>query len=103
MKKDKHKTRVLFRANKTGQFKGDRTAVMPDLPGTNAWASDCACYAHIGQHGACASGWLRTTRPATPSEYRPLARELRGLGYRLSIVARMPRNAAELRRLAVQP
>ena len=102
MQRDNHKTRVLFRAIKSGQFKGEVDAVMPDLPGTIAWWKDCTCYAHIGQHSACALDWLRDTRPATPSEYKPLARELRGLGYRLSIVARVPRNAATLRRLAVQ-
>jgi hypothetical protein len=68
---------VLFRAEKSGQFKGDVTAVFPTLPGTNAY--DFTVYAHVGQHGTGTMGWYYTTRPAKPEEYASLLRELRGI------------------------
>lgn len=67
---------VIFRAQKSGPFKGDVTAVFPTLEATSG---HLVCYAHIGQHGECSHGWYRTTRPATEDEYRDLLRELRGI------------------------
>jgi hypothetical protein len=82
-------TPVLFRATKSGQFKGDVTAVFPTLPGSNR-PSSMTCYAHVGQHSACDKEWYRTTRPATPEEYRSLHKELIGQGYDdLKIVSRI--------------
>jgi len=66
---------VLFRADRSGDFKGDVTAVFPTLPGTAA--HDATCYAHIGQHGTCSRGWYLDTRAAKPGEYADLLQELR--------------------------
>lgn len=88
-KQDDDETPVLFRAERSGDFKGDVTAVFPTLPGTNEfWTA--SCYAHIGQHGSCSKDWYWTTRPATPEEYASLKRELESapFGYRLKIVKR---------------
>lgn len=68
---------VLFRAEKSGQFKGHVTAVFPTLPGTGAY--DFTTYAHVGQHGTGTMGWYYTTRPAKPEEYAALLRELQGI------------------------
>ena len=68
--------RVIFRADRSGPFKGDATAVFPDSP----WnAANMTCYARIGKHSGCSLGWYRTTRPATPEEYAPLLAELRSI------------------------
>ena len=67
------KLTVLFRANRSGAFKGDVTAVFPSLAEGRGLV---ACYAHIGQHSACCLDWYRGTRPATPTEYADLHREL---------------------------
>lgn len=43
-------------------------------------------YMHVGQHGAAdLKGLLKDTRAAMPNEYKPLAQELRGIGYKLDI------------------
>lgn len=68
---------VIFRAERSGQFKGEVTAVFP----TEVWNArgDVTCYAHNGQHGGCSLEWYHRTRPATPAEYAPLLKELRSI------------------------
>jgi len=68
---------VIFRAERSGTFKGDVTAVFPTIPGCDTY--DATCYAHIGQHSACSRDWYRQTRAAKPSEYADLLAELRGI------------------------
>jgi len=69
---------VIFRAEKSGDFKGQVTAVFPTLPHDYA-GRYFTVYAHIGQHGAGSPGWYRETRAAKPDEFAPLLRELRGI------------------------
>jgi hypothetical protein len=89
-KPDTEITPVLFRANRSGPFKGDVTAVFPcenaDLAGYAM-----TCYQHVGQHGACYLGWYHTTRRATQDEYAALQRELESApyGYRFKVYARI--------------
>lgn len=65
---------VLFRA--TGPRKQPEiTAMFPTECGTNRY--DMTCYAHVGQHGTCDSGWYNRTRKAKPEEYAALLNELR--------------------------
>ena len=67
---------VLFRADRSGEHKGEITAVFPTCPGTDA--HDFTVYAHVGQHSSGSFGWYREkTRAAKPSEYAPLLAELR--------------------------
>jgi hypothetical protein len=68
---------IIFRAERSGDFAGQVSAVFPTLP----WSRDCelTTYAHIGQHGGGSLGWYRATRPATPAEYAPLLAELRAI------------------------
>lgn len=68
--------RVIFRADRSGDFKGDVTAVFPTESADYA-GREMTCYAHVGQHGGCTLGWYRTTRPASPDEYAGLLAELR--------------------------
>ncbi len=84
-------TDVVFRVERYGDFKGDVTAVFPAEPWALAEPYDCACYAHVGQHGACSRAWYRFgTRAATPEEYAPLKAELEAepYGYRLRVARR---------------
>lgn len=67
---------VIFRAERSGQFKGTVTAVFPTLPGTSNYYT-ATCYAHVGQHGVCSREWYNGTRAATPAEYADLLAELR--------------------------
>ena len=67
---------VVFRAERSGDHKGEVTAVFPTEYEHNGLHS---CYAHIGQHGACSRAWYAKTRPATESEYADLLAELRGI------------------------
>lgn len=68
---------VIFRAERSGDFKGSVTAVFPTLLGTD-W-TDFTIYAHVGQHGTGSKAWYEQTRPASPEEYADLYRELRGI------------------------
>lgn len=85
---------VLFRAERSGQFKNELTAVFPTLPANPGMM---VCYAHIGQHTEGSVGWYNGTRAAKPSEYESLLRELRGIydtdGDSLKVMSR--RNAKE--------
>lgn len=67
---------VVFRATKTGSFKGDVTAVFPGMPEGNGLYG---CYAHVGQHSTCSKAWYLTTRRATPDEYADLLAELKSI------------------------
>lgn len=93
-------TPVIFRAERSGQFRGDITAVFPCEPSDVA-GHFMSCYVHIGQHGGCSFDWYRGTRPATPSEYSALKTELESIGYRLKVYRRIqPFMRDELRKAA---
>jgi hypothetical protein len=96
----KSETLVMFRTDVRGHFKGDVTAVFPLEPATVGKPWEMTCYAHIGQTGACTPEWMvKETRPATPSEYAPLLKELESLGHDdLRIIKRTPRNAYKVRK-----
>ncbi len=80
--------KVAFRIDKDGEV----TAVFPTELGDDS-PYTCACYAHVGQHGVCNPLLITVgTRPAIESEYRPLLRELRQVGYRsLRVVVKVNR------------
>jgi hypothetical protein len=67
-------TPVIFRKDRTGEI----TAVFPTLP-ADTRGLHMTCYAHIGQHGACAHAWYSETQRATPEDHAPLLAELRGI------------------------
>lgn len=90
-------TKVIFR-----KWRSEDHSVIALFPGMAATVGNpghCESYAHVGQHGAADPlAVVRATRPAKPAEYKPLARELRRIGYRLKIVRRVSRKDYELRR-----
>jgi len=67
---------VMFRAKRSGESKGDITAVFPTEPADYA-GRYFTVYAHIGQHGSASHEWFNSTRAAKPDEYAPLLAELR--------------------------
>lgn len=90
MEQDDAITPVVFRADRSGAFKGDVTAVFPCEP-ANYDGYSMTCYARVGQHGGCDQGWYNTTRAAKPEEYAALKHELESApyGYRFKVYARI--------------
>lgn len=85
MKKDKEKTDVIFRVDKTKNWKGTVFALLPH----NAMNSlgDVTSYQHVGQHsGADYNHCIRTSKLATKKEYKDLKKEMEGFGYNFNIV-----------------
>jgi hypothetical protein len=80
------------------------TAVFPTLLGTyDSWTF--TIYQHIGQHGSGTRAWYNKSRAATPKEYAPLLKELRGIygrgpggRYRLIVTQRMTRKHDDVRK-----
>lgn len=72
-------TRVVFRKYKE-KYGGAVIAILPYW--WNGQGGYLCSYMHIGQHGPCSSSIIGWTRLATPKEYAPLLRELRGQGYK---------------------
>lgn len=89
MKKDTEKTEVIFRKYKK---EGDILAIFPH----NVQASKgyVLCYQHTGQYSeGDYSACLDITRPAIPSEYEGLQKELEtDFGYNLQVIKRQNRN-----------
>lgn len=87
MKKDKHKTDVIFYKDESFErfFDEEILAYFPnknyDLEGKLK-----TCYAHIGQHSACSPEYVKELSEATKDEYEALKCELEGLGYNLRIL-----------------
>lgn len=64
---------------------GDILALFPTVPG-DVFGNLCNSYEHVGQHGnADYHGCIRQTKPAKPSEYADLKKELGRIGYNLVI------------------
>ena len=84
MEKDQHKTKVVFRVWKGA--KHEKNPVIALFPDIDEGHGDCTSYMHVGQHGAASyAGCIKITRPAKPSEYASLKRELENIGYNLDV------------------
>ena len=58
----------------------------------------CSSYMHVGQHGAADTYTVvAQTRLAKPKEYKELAKELRGRGYKLGIGKKCTRKDRQIR------
>lgn len=84
MKKDKEKTKTVFRVWPGGEV----IALFPQIAASvHGWL--CQSYMHVGQHsGADTNAVVWQTRPAKPKEYGPLLKELKQLGYNPQIAKR---------------
>ena len=73
---------VIFRL-----LKDEVMAVFP----TEIWSeyneTMLASYMHIGQHGPCSKNYKRFTKPAKRSQYLPLLRELKQIGYNNLVIS----------------
>lgn len=85
MEKDKHITDVVFRCDKSGDFKDVVFAMLPhECDDRNGHVT---CYQHVGQHSSANyQGCIKDSRPATEEEYKDLKKEMEGLGYNLNVV-----------------
>lgn len=94
---------VIFRAERSGDFRGEVTACFPTLPGTYD-SGTFQIYAHIGQHGTGSLSWYRGTRAATEAESASLRAELESAPYRYNLEprARWSRDFDNMRRAALQ-
>lgn len=60
-------------------------ALFPDIPADDN--GNVTSYMHVGQHGAADyDHCIAKSVPATPEEYAPLQKELRIIGYVLTVV-----------------
>ena len=93
--KDIHTTEVVFRVNKSGDFKDVVFALFPYLFESAFNSELVVSYQHIGQHStADYTHCINVSRPATEEEYRDLKQELEDIGYNLVIVSKRNRQKA---------
>lgn len=91
MKKDKHKTKVVFLLE-TGNGTDNETpfAFFPEEHYLPVRSQDHSvvftCYAHVGQHSACHIEYAQSCKLASPEQYKDLAAEMESLGYNLEIL-----------------
>ena len=79
MKQEIQTLPVIFRAERSGEFKGQVTAVFPTCTADYA-GQQFTVYAHIGQHSGGTLPWYRDrTRAARPDEFAALALELQDI------------------------
>lgn len=68
---------VIFRKERSGEWKGQITAVFPTLPFGYSLRDGLTCY--VGQHSACSFAWYWQTVKAKPEEYADLLNELKAI------------------------
>ena len=73
---------VVFRL-----LKGEVLAVFPTDTWQCADGDFLASYMHVGQHGPCSKNYKRFTKPAKRSQYLPLLRELKQIGYNNLVIS----------------
>jgi len=84
MKKDTHKTDVIFRVDKTKDFENTIFALFPHIKEHN---NSVLYYQHIGQHStADYDHCIKTSKLATENEYKNLFIELESIGYNLNVI-----------------
>lgn len=85
MEKDSHKTKVLFLQEREFKVSKGIFAYFPEMVHRGEIMT---CYAHIGQHSACAPGYANKCKKATPDQYADLKAELESIGYNLEILTK---------------
>jgi len=85
MEKDKNKTDIIFRCDKSGDFKGVVFALFPHEVSDHK--GNVNSYQHVGQHsGADYNGCVRNSRLATEEEYKDLKEEMESIGYNINVM-----------------
>jgi len=95
--------KVLFRKDRSGDFKGSITAIFPESWKDNTWTNtgNVAGYVHVGQHCECSIAWYQQrTVKASPEEYAELLLELKSVyhDYELKVVQKMNYNRPTIKR-----
>lgn len=73
---------VVFRKWENKEDRREVIALFPTLP-SDLHGHEITAYQHVGQHGgADYHHVVESTKPAKPSEYRPLMKELRSRDYK---------------------
>lgn len=91
MEKDTHITEVIFRVDKSKDWKGTVFALLPHE--VSDFKGNVMCYQHVGQHsGADYKGCIATSRPATETEYADLKAEMESLGYNFKVIKKQNYN-----------
>lgn len=91
MKKDKHKTKVIFYLEKGNSTTNETPfAYFPEEYYNNIGANELrTCYAHVGQHSCCNPSYAKKCKKAKYNQFYDLAKELGNLGYNLTILNKM--------------
>jgi len=88
MKKDTHKTKVLFLLE--DKEDNEVFALFPAEHYYHKKHPDYnnvfTCHAHIGQHSSCHTDYQKECSPATPEQYKDLFNELESIGYNLEVL-----------------
>ena len=85
MDKDTHITDIVFRKEKSGDFKGTIFAMLPHECGDRS--GNVTSYQHVGQHSSANySMCIKDSVPATEEEYKDLKKEMEGCGYNINVV-----------------
>ena len=79
MKKDTHKTKVIFLYHEPNQ---DLFAFFPEL---HESGDNKLSYTHIGQHSECSWDYVDECRLASETERTDLFKELESIGYNLEL------------------
>ena len=91
MRKDKHKTDVVFRYDTTKDWKGTIFALLPHECADHQ--GNVTTYQHVGQHSAADYLYcISKSRPATPAEYADLKKEMEGMGYNFNVIQKQNRD-----------
>jgi len=87
MEKDNYITDIVFRKEKSGDFKGTVYALFPHECGDRN--GHVTSYQHVGQHSTANYGHcICSSKPATIGESRELKKEMESLGYNINVVHR---------------
>jgi len=89
MKKDTHKTKVVFLKNLKNEVYDWCYAYFPDEKYSQQ-IGVYNCYSHVGQHSACHEDYAKDSVLCTKKEYKDLYAELTGLGYNLAVLDTFP-------------
>ena len=91
MKKDEHKTKVIFLLDKfyNDQQNNVFAYFTEEINTTNPLTF--SSYAHMGQHSGCCVEYARVMKKAKPEQYAALKTELESIGYNLTILKHLPK------------
>ncbi|MCC6447278.1 MAG: hypothetical protein IT215_01155 [Chitinophagaceae bacterium] len=86
MEKDDYITEIMFRVDKSKDWKGTVYALIPHE--CSDFKGNVSSYQHVGQHsGANYQHCIQTSRPATEAEYADLKAEMEnGHGYNIKVI-----------------